>query len=247
MLRDKAKVQPGEWVLVMGAAGGLGSAAVQAAKYFGARFIADAGADQRVAAALRLGADVGVNYRSGDLTAEVMRVTAGKGADIVLENIGDPELFARAFMSLGRGGRMVTAGAHGGGIVPVNVSHLYVNHITVIGRTGQTAADVNDSLARPDAQGPQQRRQGPPDRDQQAGRRIFAAPAGRWRDRGPPVRPAEQRQSGMDSETARAQEAEGRRRRAGQQDGADRLGRAGAQPSLCRAVGVITARPLKLT
>ncbi len=55
MLRDKAKVAPGEWVLVMGAAGGLGSAAVQAAKYLGAKVIAAAGADERVEAALGLG------------------------------------------------------------------------------------------------------------------------------------------------------------------------------------------------
>jgi NADPH:quinone reductase len=146
MLRDKAKVQPQEWVLVMGAAGGLGSAAVQAAKYFGARVIAAAGGDDRVQAAMGLGADAGVNYRTADLTAEVKRITGGKGADIVLENIGDPDLFSRAFMSLGHGGRLVTAGAHGGGIVPVNVSHLYINHITIMGWTGQTEADLNDSL-----------------------------------------------------------------------------------------------------
>jgi NADPH2:quinone reductase len=64
----------------------------------------------------------------------------------VLENIGDPDLFAKAFMSLGRGGRLVTAGSHGGGVVPVNVSHLYFNHITIMGWTGQTDADVSDSL-----------------------------------------------------------------------------------------------------
>jgi NADPH:quinone reductase len=146
MLRDKAKVAPGEWVLVMGAAGGLGSAAVQAAKYLGAKVIVAAGSDERVRAALELGGDEGVNYRGADLTAEARRITGGRGVDIVLENIGDPELFAKAFLSLGRGGRLVTAGSHGGGIVPVNVSHLYFNHITVMGWTGQTDADVNDSL-----------------------------------------------------------------------------------------------------
>jgi NADPH:quinone reductase len=146
MLRDKAKVQAGEWVLVMGAAGGLGSAAVQAAKYLGARVIAAAGSDERVAAAMTLGGDAGVNYRSADLTAEARRITAGRGVDIVLENIGDPDLFSKAFLSLGRGGRLVTAGSHGGGIVPVNVSHLYFNHIAIMGWTGQTDADVNDSL-----------------------------------------------------------------------------------------------------
>ncbi len=146
MLRDKAKLAPQEWVLVMGAAGGLGSSAVQVAKYLGAQVIAGAGADERVQAALRLGADFGVNYRSADLTAEVMRITAGSGVNVVLENIGDPDLFSRAFMSLGRGGRLVTAGAHGGGIVPVNVSHLYINHLTIMGWTGQSDADVDDSL-----------------------------------------------------------------------------------------------------
>ena len=146
MLRDKAKVAPGEWVLVMGAAGGLGSAAVQAAKYLGAKVIVAAGSDERVGAAMALGGDAGVNYRGADLAAEARRITGGRGVDIVLENIGDPELFAKAFLSLGRGGRLVTAGSHGGGIVPVNVSHLYFNHITVMGWTGQTDADVNDSL-----------------------------------------------------------------------------------------------------
>lgn len=146
MLRDKAQVKPQDWVLVMGAAGGLGSAAVQVAKHLGARVIAAAGAEPRVAAALGLGADHGVNYRSADLTAEVKRLTGGRGVDIVLENIGDPELFAKAFLCLGANGRLVTAGSHGGGIVPVDVSHLYLNHITVMGWTGQNAADVTDSL-----------------------------------------------------------------------------------------------------
>ena len=59
-LRDRAQVKPGEWVLVMGAAGGLGSALVQAAKYLGARVIAAAGSEARVAAAIELGADEGI-------------------------------------------------------------------------------------------------------------------------------------------------------------------------------------------
>ena len=145
MLRDKAQVKPGEWVLVMGAAGGLGSTAVQVAKYLGARVSAAGGADDRVKSGLDLGADLGVNYRKQDLTAEVRRIT-GRGADIVLENIGDPDLFSKAFLSLGAGGRLVTAGSHGGGIVPVNVSHLYFNHITIMGWAGQTDDDMNASL-----------------------------------------------------------------------------------------------------
>jgi NADPH:quinone reductase len=132
-LRDRAQTTPGEWVLVMGAAGGLGSAAVQAAKYLGARVIAAAGSDARVEAATRLGADAGVNYRSQDLTREVRRITNGAGANVVLENVGDPDLFPKAFAALAFAGRLVTAGGHGGGLVQLDVKYLYLNRITIIG------------------------------------------------------------------------------------------------------------------
>jgi NADPH:quinone reductase len=137
MLRDGARLKPGEWVLVMGAAGGLGSAGVQAAKVLGAKVIAAAGAPERVRAALALGADAGVDYRAQDLTDEVMRITGGRGVDVVFENIADPALFPKAFASLARNGRLITAGAHGGGTVPLDVKRLYLNAITVIGSFGR--------------------------------------------------------------------------------------------------------------
>jgi NADPH:quinone reductase-like Zn-dependent oxidoreductase len=145
-LRDRAKVRQGEWVLVMGAAGSLGSAAVQVAKYLCARVIAAAGSDVRVAAALELGAEAGVNYRAQNLTEEVLRITGGTGAGVVLENIGDPDLFAKAFASLGFGGRLVTAGIHGGGAVPLNVKHLYLNEITIMGDPSDKPSDIELSL-----------------------------------------------------------------------------------------------------
>ena len=132
-LRDRAQVKPGEWVLVMGAAGGLGSALVQAAKYLGARVIAAAGSEARVAAAIELGADEGINYRSQDLTAEARRITGGLGVNVVLDNIGDPVTFPKALAALGFQGRLVTAGAHGGGSVPLDVKYLYLNVITIFG------------------------------------------------------------------------------------------------------------------
>jgi NADPH:quinone reductase-like Zn-dependent oxidoreductase len=130
-LRDRAQLKPGEWVLVMGAAGGLGSALVQAAKYLGARVIAAAGSDARVAAAVQLGADEGINYRNQDLTAEARRITGGAGVNIVLDNIGDPVTFPKALAALGFQGRLVTAGGHGGGTVPLDVKYLYLNVITI--------------------------------------------------------------------------------------------------------------------
>lgn len=146
LLRDEARVQPGHWVLVMGAAGGLGSAGVQVAKYLGARVIAAAGADRRVTSALELGADHGINYRREDLTARARELTGGRGVDVVFENIGAPDLFPQALASLAREGRLVTAGSHGGGVVPLNVGQLYMQNLSIIGSTRQKAADIDVSL-----------------------------------------------------------------------------------------------------
>ncbi len=146
LLRDKAQLKAGEWVLVMGAAGGLGSAGVQAAKYLGAKVIAAAGADERVKVGLDLGADAGINYRTQDLTVEALRVTEGRGVNVVFENIGAADLFPKALAALARRGRLVTAGGHGGGTVPLDVNRLYQNQITIIGATGETKDDVRMSL-----------------------------------------------------------------------------------------------------
>jgi NADPH:quinone reductase len=147
MLRDDAKVGPDDWILVMGAAGGLGSAGVQVAKHLGAKVIAAAGSDERVRAALELGADFGVNYRRQDLTQETRRITRERGVDVVFENIGDADLFPKAFASLARNGRLITAGGHGGGTVPLDVKQLYMNGITVMGSVGRiTPGDLDVTL-----------------------------------------------------------------------------------------------------
>lgn len=147
MLRDVAKLAADEWVLVMGASGGLGVAGIQVAKSLGAKVIAAAGAEERVRAAVDLGADHGVNYRAQDLTEEARRITGGRGVDVVFENIADANLFPKAFKSLARNGRLITAGAHGGGTVPLDVKHLYLNGISVIGSVGRiTAEDLKLAL-----------------------------------------------------------------------------------------------------
>jgi NADPH:quinone reductase len=147
LLDSKTIIKPGEWVLVMGAAGALGSCCVQVAKMFGAKVIAAAGADERVALALQFGADFGVNYRKQDLAHEVLKITGGEGADVVCENIADPTLWPGAFNSLAVGGRMVTAGAHGGGIVMLDVKQLYLRRQSIIGAAGTNPADVEKALA----------------------------------------------------------------------------------------------------
>lgn len=147
-LARKANLQAGEWVLIMGAAGGLGSCAVQVAKQIGARVIAGAGSDERVAAARALGADFGVNYRTQDLEQEVMRITEDRGVDVVFENIADPTLWPGAFNSLGYEGRLVTVGAHGGGLVTLDVRRLYSRRLQIASGLGlERREDAEQALA----------------------------------------------------------------------------------------------------
>ncbi len=145
-LVNKARLQAGEWVLIMGAAGALGSAGVQVARHVGANVIAAAGTDTRVAAAVALGAQAGVNYRRQDLTAEVRRITGSHGADVVFENIADPVLWPKALASLARHGRLVTGGSHGGGQVILDVTRLYLDRLRIIGAAGANRRDIERAL-----------------------------------------------------------------------------------------------------
>ena len=146
LLDEKAGLTAGEWVLVMGAGGGLGSTGVQAAKLMGATVIAGAGADERVAVGMSLGADYGINYRTDDLTEEVMKITGGRGVDVVFENISDPTTWPAAFTCLAYAGRLVSAGAHGGGTVPLDVYRLYIRRLRVIGGAGSSRRDAARTL-----------------------------------------------------------------------------------------------------
>ena len=146
-LARSAGLQRGDWLLVMGAAGALGACSVQVGKLLGARVIAGAGADERVRAALDLGADFGVNYRAQGLEQEVLRISSGRGVDIVFENIADPTLWPGAFNSMALGGRLVTVGAHGGGKVTFDVARLYHRRLTVKSGMGHNdPADADRAL-----------------------------------------------------------------------------------------------------
>jgi NADPH:quinone reductase len=145
-LTSKADVKPGEWVLVMGATGALGNCCVQVAKMLGAKVIAGAGADERVELAKSYGADFGINYRKRDLLEEVLSLTGNQGVDVVCENISDPTLWPGAFNSLAINGRMVTAGAHGGGTVSLDMKRLYMRRLRIIGTAGTNVPDVYKAL-----------------------------------------------------------------------------------------------------
>jgi NADPH2:quinone reductase len=93
-LFDRAELRAGESVLVHAAAGGSGSAAVQLAHHAGAKVIATAGTDEKVQLCRDLGADVAVNYTTGDFAEAVMAETGGRGVDVVFDNVGEAVLDA---------------------------------------------------------------------------------------------------------------------------------------------------------
>ena len=148
LLMHVAELKRGETVLIMGAGGNLGSIGIQIAKnVIGAKVIAAAGSDERVKLGIELGADHGVNYMTQNIRDEVLRLTGGKGVDVVYDNIANPKVLPLAFEAIGMDGRLVTAGAHAGPHVSINFSHLYHKRITIKGRPGFTPSDLPDCLA----------------------------------------------------------------------------------------------------
>lgn len=108
-----AGLKPGETALVHAAGSGVGMAGIQIAKALGARVLTSAGSDQRVQRGRELGADSGVNYSTQDVTAELLRLTDGRGVDMALDTVGG-SIFDATLPALASGGRVVTVGGHSG-------------------------------------------------------------------------------------------------------------------------------------
>jgi NADPH:quinone reductase len=148
LLVHVAALKAGETVLIMGAGGNLGSIGVQIAKnVISARVIAAAGSDARVSVGQKLGADFAINYATQNIFEEIMKITDGKGVNVLYDNIANPQVLPRAFRAIGMNGRMVTAGAHAGPNVSIDFSHLYHKRITIRGMPGHRSSDLPDCLA----------------------------------------------------------------------------------------------------
>ncbi len=148
LLVHVAELKPGETVLIMGAGGNLGTIGIQIAKnVIGARVIAAAGSDERAALGKKLGADHAINYATQNIYTELMRITEGKGVNVLYDNIANPQVLPQAFRAIGMNGRLVTAGAHAGPNVSIDFSHLYHKRITIKGMPGYTPSDLPDCLA----------------------------------------------------------------------------------------------------
>jgi NADPH:quinone reductase-like Zn-dependent oxidoreductase len=141
MVVHKARVQPGDTVLVHGAGSGIGVAAIQIAKLHGARVIATAGSPDKLAKARELGADVGIDYTSTDFAAECRLLTGKRGVDTVIEHVGG-DVFAASIRAVRNGGRIVTCGATAGFHPAVDLRHIFFRQIEVLGSTMGSKADL---------------------------------------------------------------------------------------------------------
>ena len=145
MLTHRVQVRQGDWVLVIGGAGGVGSAAVQIAKKMGAYVIATGSTEPKRNLALKLGAEYAVDSTHEDWPAEVRKITQRRGVDIVVENVGG-EVLLKCFECLARGGAIVTCGATMGREVVLKLWPFFVKQHSLIGSYGRNRADLVTTL-----------------------------------------------------------------------------------------------------
>ena len=145
MLLSRADLQRGETVLVNAVGSGVGIAAVQIAKLWGARVIASAGSDAKLEKAKALGADEGINYTTADLAQEAQRLTDGRGVDVVFEHVGG-DVFVKSVQALARNGRLVTCGATAGPGGSLNIMALFVREQAILGSFMGTKAELLQAI-----------------------------------------------------------------------------------------------------
>lgn len=145
MLVDKAKVKPGETVLIHGASSGVGSAGIQIAKLMGAKVITTAGSDAKLETARQYGADEVINYQQADFFQEVRKLTNKRGVDVVFEHIGQ-DTWEKSVASLARNGRLVTCGATTGNESKLHIWAFFAKQLQIIGSYGGTRDNLRRLL-----------------------------------------------------------------------------------------------------
>jgi NADPH:quinone reductase-like Zn-dependent oxidoreductase len=140
MLVTRAGLQEGEWVLLWGIGGGVSTAGLAIARALGARTIATSSSDAKLERARELGADVTVNHAGGDVKAAVREATGGRGADVVVEHVGEAT-WRLSLESAARGGRIVVCGATSGPNPPAALHRVWWKELSILGSTMGTRAD----------------------------------------------------------------------------------------------------------
>jgi NADPH2:quinone reductase len=128
----RARMQPGETLLVHAAAGGVGLAAVQIGKALGARVIATAGGADKLEVVRQAGADELIDYRAEDFVERVANLTDGRGADVIYDSVGG-DVFDRSLKCIAWNGRLLVIGFAGGRIPEVKANRILLKNISVVG------------------------------------------------------------------------------------------------------------------
>jgi NADPH:quinone reductase-like Zn-dependent oxidoreductase len=134
MLATRAALRPGETVLIWGIGGGVAMAALQIARHLGARVIVTSGTDAKLDAARRHGADAGINHATQDVVAEVRRLTDRRGADVVVDSVGQAR-WQDSLRAMRRGGRLVICGATSGPMIELDLRRLFWHQWSILGAT----------------------------------------------------------------------------------------------------------------
>jgi NADPH:quinone reductase-like Zn-dependent oxidoreductase len=145
MLVTRANVRPGEVVLVHAAGSGVGSIGIQIAKLLGARVIATAGSDAKLARAKELGADEMINYTQTDWPKDVKRLTEKRGVDVVFEHTG-AATWEGSIASLKPNGRLVTCGATSGYDAHTDLRQVFYRHLTILGSFMGTKGELLEAM-----------------------------------------------------------------------------------------------------
>ena len=131
---DRARLQPGETLLIQGGTSGIGVTAIQLGKAAGATVIATAGSDDKCAACIALGADHAINYRSHDFVDEVKRISEGRGVDVILDMVAGAYV-ARELKCLAEDGRIVIIAVQGGVEAQIDAGVVLRRRLTITGST----------------------------------------------------------------------------------------------------------------
>ncbi len=140
MLRTRAGLVEGEWVLVWGIGGGVATAALTIAKALGARVLATSSSDAKLERARELGADAVVNHATGDVAAAAKEATGGSGIDVVVEHVGEAT-WKTSLAVAAPSGRIAVCGATSGPNPPAQLHRVWWKQLTIVGSTMGTRAD----------------------------------------------------------------------------------------------------------
>jgi NADPH:quinone reductase-like Zn-dependent oxidoreductase len=142
MLVTRARLMPGEQVLIWGIGGGVALACLQIAKLLGAYVTVTSGSDAKLERAVALGADATINHRGTDVGKEIRARTQKRGVDVVVDSVGETT-WAQSLGALGRRGRLVTCGGTSGPMVTTDVRRLFWNQWSILGSTMGNDAELD--------------------------------------------------------------------------------------------------------